>query len=86
MMGWTILVIFSWIIAGAIVAVIANEKGKTMTTWFFYGFLCPPLAIFFLLLSDKSSSNGKYVKCPYCAEFIKKEAKICRYCNKKINK
>ena len=24
------------------------------------------------------------IKCPFCAEIIKKEAKICRYCNNNI--
>jgi len=29
-------------------------------------------------------STGDTIECPYCAEIIKKNAKICRYCNNKL--
>ncbi len=43
-----------------------------------------------LLISSKSSALSKTIvdnsvkKCPYCAEIIKAEAKICRFCHSEI--
>lgn len=39
-----------------------------------------------LIVSDlsetKQLNDGTMKKCPECAELIKKDAKVCRYCNK----
>ena len=70
-----------WIIMAGIVAMIANSRGQSVASWFVYGLLLWPIALVHILLTGPSptSANGLR-KCPDCAEVIKADAKVCRYC------
>ncbi len=67
---------------------IAKSKGRSLGLWWFYGWMLFPVALIHALLlpandslaEAQAVSNGESRKCPQCAELIKSDAKVCRFC------
>jgi hypothetical protein len=86
-------IVLFWLALGLIPAYIADRKGKSFGKWWVYGWL-----IFFVALvhaivmkpdpewaARKEIEEGRAKKCPHCAEVVKKEAKVCRFCGRDID-
>ncbi len=69
-----------WILFSILVGVFASSKKRSGVGWFFLSLILSPL-IAFLIVLIAGPASGSVKKCPKCAEEVKVEAQVCRFCN-----
>ena len=73
-----------WVLCGIAAAMVASSKGRSVGGWFFLGLILGPFGLLFALLAGKEGPAEGERKCPFCAEFIKKEAVVCKHCGRDL--
>lgn len=79
------------VLIGLVPAAIAKGKGRSFGLWWFYGaalfIVALPHALIMkannVAIEQRQLAEGMK-KCPDCAELIKRDAKVCRYCGRNV--
>ncbi len=88
-----LLVIVALLLLALVPAKIAEERGVAGSplVWYLGGLLLWPLALLAALVTrpdpqiieQRALERGEK-KCPRCAEMVKKEARVCRFCGAQL--
>ncbi len=96
-MIWFYLIIYG-VVFGILSAIAVKNKNRAQDGWFFIGFLFGVFGLIAAALVDKVEPlkteepvlvkfdpSALTKKCTDCAELIKLEAKVCRYCQRRFS-
>jgi hypothetical protein len=78
------MLLFWPLIGAAIGAYAAQKRGFSTIGGVIGGLLLGPLAFLLFFVSGIVSANEQQRKCPFCAEWIRPEATVCKHCHKDV--
>jgi hypothetical protein len=78
-----------WIIGAVLVGKYAVNKGRSGASFFFISLFASPLVGFLIALvsspqSEKAAEKLGLKKCSECAEYVKRGARVCRFCGNRF--
>jgi len=85
--SFLILVLISCPVFGFFCSYIATQKNRDSVTWFWLGFFFNFIALISIGVVPAEASKKLKAglrRCPRCAEDVKSEAKICRFCQAEL--
>lgn len=75
-----------WVLLGAVLGLAASlTKGFNVLGGILGGMLLGPLAFLMFFVSGISAADTNRKKCPYCAEWVKREAVACKHCGRDLS-
>jgi predicted RNA-binding Zn-ribbon protein involved in translation (DUF1610 family) len=79
-------VVIYWLVVGALIgALAAQRRGFSVIGGLLGGAILGFLSPLMFFVDGIVSSSEKQVKCAHCAEWIKREAKVCKHCHRDVD-
>jgi hypothetical protein len=88
-----LFVVAAWFFACCFVAAIASGRGRSAFGYFLLSLVLSPIFGLIVvlvvgpnrtLLEDQQLRNGTSRRCPFCAETVRQEAIVCRFCGRDL--
>mgnify|MGYP001098323073 CR=1 FL=1 len=79
-----------WCGLGIVGAMISKDKGNSGCGGFILGALLGPIGLLMAFFTpenqeEKRRMSGDTKQCPYCAEYVKEDAIICKHCRSRLD-
>lgn len=76
--------LFGWALFGALIGIAASQrKGFHIAIGIIGGLMLGPFAFLMFFITGIVGGDAMR-KCPHCAEFVKSDAKVCKYCQRDL--